>query len=86
MQLYLPERIKPFYWTVFPVIWVVLSYYAIFHDWNLPLSGFSELEDFGTLAFVLFISFAESAIITVILWWLVEFGKRIIQTPKNELE
>lgn len=77
MELHLPESIKKFFWLLFPVILVLISYNNIFNNWELPLFGFSELEDLGRLLFVLGISACESALVTVILWWVITSMKKI---------
>ena len=77
MELILPKSINKFYWIVFPVILVFIGYNNIFHNWELHLFGFSELEDIGRLLFVMAISACESALVTVFLWWVIKSIKKI---------
>lgn len=81
MELHLPKNIKKFYWSLFPVILVLVVYNNIFINWELPLYGLKELEDFGTLLFVFGISACESALLTVFLWWVIKFVKKISNKP-----
>lgn len=76
MELHLPKRIHKFYWSLFPIILVIISYHNIFNNWELPLYGFNELEDFGRLLFVCGLSMCESALLTVFLWWGLKFSKK----------
>ncbi len=64
MELHLPKSIIKFFWTIFPIIFIIRGYDNIFKGWELQNSPFNELEDFGTLLFVLGISFSESELIT----------------------
>jgi hypothetical protein len=77
MELHLPKSIKKFFWLLFPIIIVLIGYNNIFNNWELPLFSFSELEDLGRLLFVLGISACESALVTVILWWVIKSIKKI---------
>lgn len=77
MELHLPKSIKKFFWLVFPVILVLIGYNNIFNNWELPLFGFSELEDLGRFLLVLGISACESALVTIILWWVIKSMKKI---------
>lgn len=77
MELHLPKAIHKFYWIVFPILLVIRSYQNIFIDWKLPLNGFNELEDFGSLLFVCGISACESALITVLLWCGIKLLKQV---------
>ena len=77
MELHLPKSINKFYWTLFPIIFVIRGYYNVFKDWELQNYSFNELEDFGRLLFVLGISFFESALITVFIWGIIKLFKRI---------
>ena len=77
MELHLPKSIKKFFWLLFPVILVLIGYNNIFNNWELPLFGFSELEDLGRLLLVLGISACESALVTIILWWVIKSMKKI---------
>lgn len=79
MELLLPKSINRFYWSLFPVIFVLISYKNIFYNWELQLYGFNELEDFGRLLFVLGESAFGSALVTVFLWWIINFLKRIFK-------
>ncbi len=63
MEFHLPKRIKTFYWRVFPVPFLWIAYYQIVHDWQLEQFGFDELEDVGTLLFILGVSACEAALV-----------------------
>lgn len=76
MEFRLPNSIKRFYWILFPFIMVLMSIQNIFRNWELQYYGFNELEDFGTLLFVLGLSACESALIVIFLWWIVIFVKK----------
>ena len=78
MELHLPKRIHKFYWSLFPILLVIRSYHNIFNNWQLPLYGFNELEDFGRLLFVCGISIGESALMTVFLWWGIKVLRRVL--------
>ena len=78
MELHLPKRIHTFYWSLFPILFVIISYQNIFNNWQLPLYGFNELEDFGRLSFVCGLSICESALLTFFLWWGVNVLKQIV--------
>lgn len=81
MELHLPKSINKFYWSLFPVILVLIGYNNIFNSWELPLYGLNELEDFGRLLFVLGISACESALVTIFLWWVIKSVKKISSKP-----
>ncbi|OCA84056.1 hypothetical protein A8F94_15105 [Bacillus sp. FJAT-27225] len=83
MELHLPKSIKKFFWSLFPVILLLIGYNNIFNYWELPLFGFNELEDFGTLLFILGTSACESALVTVFLWWILESMKKILRKPNS---
>lgn len=78
MELHLSKSINKFFWILFPVIYILSGYYNIFTSWELQFYKFNELEDFGTLLFVLVISACESAIITVFLLWTLELLKEVL--------
>lgn len=82
MEFHLPKRIKTFYWRVFPVPFVWIAYYQIVHNWQLELFGFDELEDVGTLLFILGVSACEAALVTVLLWYIVESVKKWLRTSE----
>ncbi|UTT41527.1 hypothetical protein [Exiguobacterium aurantiacum] len=82
MEFHLPKRIKTFYWRVFPVAFVLITYYQIVHDWQLEQFGFDELEDVGTLLFILGVSACEAALVTVFLWYVVELVKKLLRTTE----
>lgn len=77
MELHLPKAIHNFYWIIFPILLVIRSYQNIVINWELPLMGFNELEDFGSLLFVFGISACESALMTVCLWCGIKFLKQV---------
>lgn len=82
MEFHLPKRIKTFYWRVFPVPFVWIAYNQIVHDWQLEQFGFDELEDVGTLLFILGVSACEAALVTVFLWYVVETVKKLLRTAE----
>ncbi|MCT4776821.1 hypothetical protein NQG36_06080 [Exiguobacterium aquaticum] len=82
MEFHLPKRIKTFYWRVFPVPFVWIAYHQIVHDWQLEQFGFDELEDVGTLLFILSVSACEAALVTVFLWYVVESVKKRLRTSE----
>ncbi|MFJ7678467.1 hypothetical protein ACIQXQ_10535 [Peribacillus sp. NPDC097198] len=77
MELHLPKRIHKFYWSLFPIILAIIGYHNIFKNWELPLYGFNDLEDFERLLFVCGLSMCESALLTVFLWWGIKILKKI---------
>ncbi|KPL57707.1 hypothetical protein [Rossellomorea vietnamensis] len=83
MELHLPKSINKVYWALFPVILVFIGYHNIFNNWELPLYGLNELEDFGRLLFVLGISACESALVTIFLWWVIKSVKNISRKPNR---
>jgi hypothetical protein len=83
MELHLPKSINKVYWSLFPVIFVLIGYHNIFNNWELPLYGLTELEDFGRLLFVLGISACESALVTIVLWWVITSVKNISRKPNR---
>lgn len=81
MELHLPKRIKTFYYSVFPVLFMLITYKQIVHDWQLTRFGFDELEDVGKIIFVLGVSACEAALMTVFLWWIIELMKVGLHSP-----
>ncbi len=77
MELHLPKSIHTFYWFTFPIILILVGYTNVFYNWELPLYGFNELEDFGRLLFVLGISACESALWTVFLWFGIKLWRKV---------
>lgn len=47
------------YWVILIPIFLGVSYYNIFFDWDLQHYGVTELEDFGLYVFVLCLSFCQ---------------------------
>jgi hypothetical protein len=84
VRLNLPNSINNFFKRVFPFVFVINSYHNIFEGWELQNFTFNEVEDFGTLFFVLGISACESALITVFLWWIIHFWKKGLSKPDSE--
>lgn len=70
MELSLPESVKRYYWYLFPIVMILITLNATFYGNELQHFGFSELEDFGRILFVLLVTAFESALITVFLIWL----------------
>lgn len=83
MELRLPKSIKRFFWSLFPFIMVLISIQNIFNNWELQHYGFSELEDFGRLLFVLGTSGCEGALIVVFLWLIIKFAKKVLDNQNN---
>jgi hypothetical protein len=81
MELHLPKSNNKVYWSLFPVILVLIGYHNIFNNWKLPFYGLNELEDFGRLLFVLGISACESALVTTFLWLVIKSVKKISSKP-----
>lgn len=77
MEIHYPKSINKFFWSLFPIVFVIVGYYDIVIKWKLPHYGFNELEDFGSLLFVLVISACESAIIVALILWLISFLKKL---------
>ena len=59
---------KKFYRVVYSFILILTFFYNVFYDWQLQYFGFSELEDFGRIVFVLVISALQSLIYLWLLW------------------
>lgn len=81
MELHLPIKINKFFWTLFPFIFILNSFHNIFNNWELY--NFNEVEDFGTLLFVLGISACESALIIIFIWGTRNFFRRIFSKADN---
>lgn len=56
-----------FYWLMLIPLFLVVSYYELFINWQVQRYSFHELEDFGRYVFVSFIAFIEALIIISIL-------------------
>ncbi|WP_131484446.1 hypothetical protein [Exiguobacterium sp. SL-9] len=80
MEFHLPKQIKTFYWRVFPIPFLLITYYQIVHDWQLEKFGFDEFEDIGTLLFILGVSACEAALVTLFLWCVVVSLKKLLRT------
>jgi len=50
------------YWVLLIPIFLGISYYNIFFDWQLQYYGVNEAEDFGRYVFVLVLSICQSFI------------------------
>ena len=50
------------YWVLLIPIFLGISYYNIFFDWQLQNYGVNEAEDFGRYVFVLVLSVCQSFI------------------------
>lgn len=57
-----------FFRIVFPIIFILTFLYNVIYDWQLQYFGFSELEDFGLIVFILVISALQSIIYAWLLW------------------
>ncbi|TCI43487.1 MULTISPECIES: hypothetical protein [unclassified Exiguobacterium] len=84
MELHLPKRINPFFWSMFPFVFGLVGYYQIFISWEIPQFGFRELEDVWRLAFILFTSSCEAAWIIVILWIGIQLLKKWFKSAKQK--
>ena len=82
MELHLPKRISKFFWTLYPIIFLINIYYNIYNNWELQYYSFNELEDFGRLMFVLVISACESALIVVFIYWIKNLFVRALKKSK----
>lgn len=82
MELHLPKRIEPFFWRVFPIPFLLIAYYHIFQKGELTGLGFNELENVGSLIFILGVSMCEAALTTVFIWVIVESVKKLLRSPK----
>lgn len=51
--------IPKIYWIILIPIFLWVSYYNIFLNWDLQHYGVTELEDFGRYVFVLCLSFCQ---------------------------
>jgi hypothetical protein len=86
LELRLPKEINKFFWSLFPIIFVIKSYYNIFYNWELQFNRFNELEDFGKLFLVFGISACESALIIVLIWWIINFLRELQVSRKRRLK
>ena len=59
--------IPKIYWVLSIPIYLVVTYYNIFFEWQLHNSGVAEAEDFGRYVFVLCLSFCQSFIYILII-------------------
>ncbi len=83
LELQLSKSINKYFWIFFPLIFILKGYYHIFTSWELQFYRFNELEDFGTLLFVLGLSACESALIIVFLLWILELLKKVFIKPNS---
>ncbi len=71
------------YWVLLIPIYIVVSYYNIFFDWQLQYSGITEVEDMGRYVFVLCLSFFQSFIYILIIRLVVSTLKYIFSIKKQ---
>lgn len=62
-----PFSLAKFYWLMLIPLFLFISYYELFINWQVQRYSFHELEDFGRYVFVSFIAFVEALIIIYIL-------------------
>lgn len=72
------------YWVLLIPIYLVVSYYNIFFDWQLQYFGISEAEDFGRYVFVLFLSFCQCIIYILLIRLVVSLLKHLFRNKKQE--
>lgn len=70
MRLILPKEYTNFFRIVCPIVLLLIAINNVFLNWKFQLYHFNELEDFGSILFVLIISIFESALCTFFLWFL----------------
>lgn len=71
------------YWILAIPIFLGLSYYSIFFDWQLQHYGVTQAEDFGRYVFVLAISICESIIYILLIRLAVSLSKNLY---KNKMQ
>lgn len=71
------------YWVLLIPIYIVVSYYNIFFDWQLQYSSVTEAEDFGRYVFVLCLSFCQSFIYILLIRLVVFLLKYIFSNKKQ---
>lgn len=71
------------YWCLWIPIFLWVSYYNIFFDWQLQDFSVNEAEDFGRYVFVLCISFCETFIYILLIRLLVYLFKYTFKFKKQ---
>ena len=73
------------YWILMITVFIGVSYYNLFFDWQLQRFDYQEAEDFGRYVFVLAISITQSFIYIQLIRPVVWLMKRIAvsEEPKN---
>lgn len=71
------------YWVLLIPIYIVVSYYNIFFDWELQYYSVTEAEDFGRYLFVLCLSFCQSFIYILLIRLVVSLLKYIFSNKKQ---
>ncbi|MBN3555821.1 hypothetical protein JYA63_16200 [Fictibacillus nanhaiensis] len=67
MELSLTERLKKYYWYLYPSVMILMVSNEVLYGQELQYYGLSEMEDIGRLLFVLLVKAFESALITILL-------------------
>jgi len=71
------------YWVILIPIFLGVSYYNIFFDWQLQYFGVNEAEDFGRYVFVLCISFCQCFIYILFIRLAVSLLKYVFRYKKQ---
>lgn len=71
------------YWVLLIPIYIVVSYYNVFFEWQLQYFGVTEVEDFGRYVLVLCLSFCQSFIYILIIRLVVSLLKYIFSKKQN---
>lgn len=72
-----------FYWVLLIPIFLGVSYYNIFFDWQLQQFSVTEFEDFGRYVFVLVLSICQSFIYILLMSFAVSLLKYLFSNKKQ---
>jgi hypothetical protein len=67
------------YWVLLIPVFLGVSYYNVFFDWQLQHYIVTETEDFGRYVFVLVISYFQSFIYILLIWLAVSLLKSLFR-------
>ena len=72
------------YWVLLILIFLGVSYYNIFFDWQLQYYGVNEAEDFGRYVFVLVLSICQSFIYILLIRLAVSLLKYLFKNKEQK--
>ena len=72
-----------FYWVLLIPVFLGVSYYNIFVDWQLQQSSVTEVEDFRIYVFVLVLSICQSFIYILLISFAVSLLKYLFSNKKQ---